>query len=137
MRLAFFDTNVLVYTEDRSSPAKQKAASDLLDKHLSADTAVLSMQVLQEYFATVTRKLRVPPEKAQRQVEIFACAKVVRLEVADLIVAIEYHRLNHISIWDAMIVRAALIGGASILYTEDLQHEAFFGHVRVSNPFMP
>lgn len=135
MSLVFFDTNILVYTEDSSFPEKQRVASSLLDTHLTADTAVLSLQVLQEYFATVTRKLRVPAERAQRRVEIFACAKVIRFEIADLIAAMEFHRLTQISFWDAMIVHAARTGGASILYSEDLQHGAFIGGVRVLNPF--
>lgn len=135
MSLAFFDSNILVYTEDASAPLKQKQANSLLDDHLTADTAVFSLQVLQEYFATITRKLHVPPERAQRGVEIFSCAKIVRFEVADLIAAIEFHRLTQISFWDAMIVHAARIGGAAILYSEDFQHRAVFGGVRVVNPF--
>ncbi len=135
MSLAFFDTNILVYGDDASALAKQKRASSLLDEHLTADTAVLSLQVLQEYFAVVTRKLHVSLEKAQRRVEIFSCAKVVRFEISDLIAAIEFHRLTRISFWDAMIVHAARIGGASVLYSEDLQHGAILGGVRVVNPF--
>src|SRR5690349_16870882 len=135
MSLAFFDSNILVYTEDVSAPLKQKKANSLLDDHLTADTALLSLQVLQEYFATITRKLHVPAERAQRRVEIFSFAKIVRLEFADLIAAIEFHRLVQISLWDAMIVHAARIGGSAILYSEDFQHGSVLGGVRVVNPF--
>lgn len=137
MTLAFFDTNILVYSDDASAPAKQRQASKFLEDHLTADTAVLSLQVLQEYFATVTRKLGVPPQKAQRRVEIFSCAKVVRFEIPDLIAAIEFHRLAQISFWDAMIVHAARIGGASVLYSEDLQDGGVLGGVKIENPFKP
>ena len=136
MSLAFFDTNILVYSDDASAQVKQKRASSLLDEYLSADRAVLSLQVLQEYFATITRKLHVSPEKAQRRVEIFSCAKIVRFEIADLIAAIELHRLTQISFWDAMIVHAARISGASVLYSEDFQHGQGLGGVRVLNPFV-
>jgi predicted nucleic acid-binding protein len=135
MSLAFFDSNILVYTEDASALPKQKRATSLLDDHLTADTAVLSLQVLQEYFAIITRKLHVPAERAQRRVEIFSCAKIVRFEIADLIAAIEFHRLTQISFWDAMIVHAARIGGAAILYSEDFQDGSVLGSVRVVNPF--
>lgn len=135
MSLAFFDSNVLVYSDDASSPVKQKQASSLLDDHLTADSAVLSLQVLQEYFATITRKLHVPAERAQRRVEIFSCAKIVRFEIADLVAAIEFHRLTQISFWDAMIVHAARLGGASILYSEDFQDGSILGGVRIVNPF--
>src|SRR5579872_3029367 len=137
MSLAFFDSNILVYTEDASAPLKQKKANSLLDDHLTADTAVLSLQVLQEYFATITRKLHVPPDRAQRRVEIFSCAKIVRFEIADLIAAIEFHRLTQISFWDAMIVHAARIGGTATLYSEDFQYGSTLGGVRIVNPFMP
>jgi predicted nucleic acid-binding protein len=136
MSLAFFDTNVLVYSDDVAAPIKQKRASSLLDDHLSRDTAVLSLQVLQEYFATVTRKLHVPSERAQRRVEIFSCAKIVRFEIADLVAAIELHRLTQISFWDAMIGHAARIGGATVLYSEDFQHGKILGGVRIINPFL-
>lgn len=136
MSLAFFDTNILVYSDDASAQVKQKRASSLLNEYLTADTAVISLQVLQEYFATITRKLHVSLEKAQRRVEIFSSAKVVRFEIADLIAAIELHRLTQISFWDAMIVHAARIGGASVLYSEDFQHGQVLGGVRVVNPFL-
>jgi predicted nucleic acid-binding protein len=136
MSLAFFDSNVLVYSDDSRDLLKQKRASSLLDECLTADNALLSLQVLQEYFATVTRKLGVLPQRAQRRVEIFSCAKIVRFEIADLIAAIEFHRLTQISFWDAMIVHAARIGGASVLYSEDFQHGAVLGGVRIVNPFI-
>ncbi len=76
--LAFFDTNILVYADDRSSPKKQDRAITLFSEHLRLGTAVISLQVLQEYFAAATRKLRVAPDAAQRKVEILARARVVR-----------------------------------------------------------
>lgn len=136
MSLAFFDTNILVYTEDSRVPQKQRRATSLVEEHLLADTAVLSLQVLQEYFATVTRKLNAPPERAQRRVEIFGAAKVIRFEVSDVISAIELHRLVHISFWDAMIVHAARLSGAAVLYSEDFQHRSILAGVRVVNPFV-
>ena len=135
MSLAFFDSNILVYTEDASSTLKQKKANSLLDNYLTSDTAVLSLQVLQEYFATITRKLHVPAERAQRRVEILSCAKIVRFEIADVIAAIEFYRLTQISFWDAMIVHAARIGGTAILYSEDFQHGSVLGGIRILNPF--
>jgi len=55
--LAFFDTNVLVYADDASSPEKRERAIALFAEHLRRGTAVVSLQVLQEYFAAATRKL--------------------------------------------------------------------------------
>src|SRR5438094_8925282 len=56
---SFFDTNVLVYADDKAAPAKQRRALDLVAEHRRAGTGVVSMQVLKEYFINVTRKLQV------------------------------------------------------------------------------
>ncbi|HTS65128.1 MAG TPA: PIN domain-containing protein [Candidatus Acidoferrales bacterium] len=135
--LAFFDTNVILYADDTSSPKKQKQAIQLISDHRRKGTAVVSLQVLQEYFAAATRKLRVDPELAQRKVEILARARVVRFTAGDIIAAIELHRLVKISFWDAMSVHAARMAGAAILFSEDLQHGAVLGGVPVVNPFLP
>ena len=67
--LAFFDSNIFVYTDDSSSPEKQEQAINLFSAHLRDGTAVISLQVLQEYFSAATRKLKVPAEKAQQKIE--------------------------------------------------------------------
>jgi predicted nucleic acid-binding protein len=54
---SFLDTHVLVYADDKAAPAKQKRAVDLVAEYRRARTGVVSLQVLQEYFVTVTRKL--------------------------------------------------------------------------------
>ena len=126
---------MLVYADDASSPEKQNRAIALLAEHLRRGTAVVSLQVLQEYFVAATRKLGVAPEMAQRKVEILARARVVRFEPGDVIAAIELHRLTRISFWDALIVHAARSAGVQALYSEDLQPGAVLGGVRVVNPF--
>src|SRR6266498_1613187 len=98
--LAFFDTNILVYADDASSPEKQDRAIALFADHLRRGAAVVSLQVLQEYFAAATRKLRLAPEIAQRKVEILARCRVVRFEASDVVAAIELHRLTQVSFWD-------------------------------------
>jgi predicted nucleic acid-binding protein len=113
--LAFFDTNVLVYADDASSPKKQDRAITLFAGHLRHGSAVVSLQVLQEYFVAATR---------------------VRFEASDIIAAIELHRLTQISLWDALIVHAARSAWAAVLYSEDLQSGAVLGGVRVVNPFV-
>ncbi|HUK49167.1 MAG TPA: PIN domain-containing protein [Terriglobales bacterium] len=135
MSLAFFDTNILIYADDTSAATKQAKADGLFREHFERGTALLSLQVLQEYYSAVTRKLGTDPQAAQRRVEILASSNVVRFQARDVIAAIEFHRLTQVSFWDAMIVHAARIGGASVLYSEDLQHGAIMGGVKVLNPF--
>jgi len=90
---------------------------------------------MQEYFVIATRKLGVDVELAQKKVEWMARLHVVRLVEEDVISAIELHRLHRISFWDAMIVHAARLGGAEVLYSEDLQDGASLAGVRIVNPF--
>lgn len=131
----FFDTNIFVYADDESAPAKQDRAIQLIANARRWGTLVVSLQVMQEYFAVVTRRLGVDAALAQRKVELLARARVVRFDETDVIAAIELHRLTRISFWDAMIVHAARIAGADVLYSEDLQAGAIIGGVRVENPF--
>jgi predicted nucleic acid-binding protein len=133
--LAFFDTNILVHADDEADPKRQKHAAALVARHLRAQNLVISLQVLQEYFVTVTRKLGMPAPAAQRKVEILAQSRVVRFEAVDVIAAIELHRLRQISFWDALIVHAARSAGAAVLYSEDLQSGTVFGGLNVVNPF--
>ncbi len=133
--LAFFDTNVLVYCDDAAAPDKQNAAISVFQEHQRLNTAVLSLQVLQEYFVTVTRKLGLAADLAQRKVELLSHCRLVYFTAKDVIAAIELHRLNRLSFWDAMIVHAARVAGCAVLYSEDLHDGSVIGGVRVINPF--
>jgi predicted nucleic acid-binding protein len=133
--LAFFDTNILVYADDAASPAKQARAISLIAEHTRANSLVISLQVLQEYFAAATRKLKVDAAVAQSKVEILARGRIVRFTERDLIAAIEIHRLNQISFWDAMIVHAARVVNAAVLYSEDPAHGSSVAGVAIRNPF--
>jgi len=135
-RLAFFDTNVFLYADDASAPAKQTQAIQLVTRYQRSGLLVVSTQVLQEYFVVATRKMGVDPETALRKVQLLARGRVVRFTEDDVIAAIELHRLSRISFWDAMIVHAARSVGANLLYSEDLQHGATLGGVRINNPFL-
>ena len=134
--LAFLDTNIFVYADDASAPRKQARAIQLISEHQRRGSAVVSLQVMQEYFAASTRRLGVDPELAQRKVELLARGRVVHFAEGDVIAAIELHRLTRISFWDAMIVHAARLSGAAVLYSEDLHHGSVAGGVTVVNPFL-
>jgi len=69
MSLSFFDTNVLIYADDNGVPEKRERALRLIANGIQQKNAAISLQVLQEYFVTVTRKLGVDPHIAQRKIE--------------------------------------------------------------------
>ena len=135
---SFFDTNVLVYMFDMDAPEKKARAQSLLKEETAAGRAVLSTQVLQEFYVTVTRKLSVPlpSETAEEAVRNLAALPVVEVN-ADLILrAIKRARRASLSFWDALIVEAALSSGAGVLFTEDLQHGQGIEKLQIKNPFM-
>ena len=133
---SFFDTNVLVYTDDHDSRAKQRAALELVGKHRRAGSGVVSMQILQEYFVAATRKLHVDEKIARRKVELLAEFDVVAPDVTDILAAIDLHRLHGFSFWDALVIRAAKQGGCTVLFSEDLQGNREIDGIRVVNPFI-
>ena len=135
MRPAFFDTNIFVYADDDSEPSKQERAIQLIAEHRRMGTLAISPQVLQEYYVTATRKLGVDPAIAESKTRLLAKGNVVRFTGEDVMAAIEIHRLAKISMWDALIVHAARVARAEVLYSEDLQHRGVIGGISIVNPF--
>jgi predicted nucleic acid-binding protein len=132
---SFFDTNVLVYADDQQDAAKQRRAIELFNEHRRSGTGVISMQVLQEYFVTVTRKLQIEARLARRKVELLAKFDTVVPEVRDVLAAIDLHRLHGISFWDALIIRSAQQAGCRVLLSEDMQSAPEIDGVQIVNPF--
>jgi predicted nucleic acid-binding protein len=132
---SFLDSNVLVYTDDASTPAKQRLAIALVGRLMRDRSGVVSLQVLQEYFSAATRKLGVDPVTARAKVELLGAFSAPPIELDDVLAAIDLHRLHDLSFWDALVVRAAQQARCAKLYSEDLQHGRRFGGVEVVNPF--
>lgn len=133
----FLDTNVLIYAHDSRDPRKQTCARDLIRRLLRERRGVLSLQVLQEFFAAATRKLGMSSEDARRRILHYSRFDVVTLGVPDLVAAIDLHRLHGLSFWDALIVRAALNGACTTLHTEDMQSGSVVETLTFQNPFLP
>ena len=93
------------------------------------------MQVLQEYFVRVTQKLRVDAHVARRKVELLAEFDVAAPEVADILAAIDLHRLHGFSFWDALVLRAAKQAGCSLVFSEDMQDPREIDGLQIVNPF--
>jgi len=132
---SFFDTNVPVYADDKAAPAKQRRALDLISQHRRDGTGVVSLQVLQEYFVTVTRKLHVDPAIARRKVELLAEFDVAAPRVPDVLAAIDLHRLHGLSFWDALVLRAAKQAGCGTLLSEGFQAAREVDGLQIVNPF--
>lgn len=135
LKRSFLDSNVLVYAEDAAHPEKQAKAISLIVGLAGQRSAVVSLQVLGEYFNAVTRKLHLDVEIARSQVEFYTQFQVVEPTVTDVLGAIDLHRLFGMSYWDSLIVRSAKQAGCSVLLSEDMQHGQVIDGVRIENPF--
>lgn len=132
---AFVDTNIWVYTVDAADAARRRLALEVVGPHSDYEL-VLSTQVLAEFYAVVTRKLPQPlaPAAARAIATQMATFAVVSVDAPLVLSAIEASVAWGISVWDALIVRAAEIAGCGILLSEDLADGAAYGSVRVVNP---
>ena len=131
----FLDTNVLIYAHDGRSPRKRTRARELIRRLMRERRGVLSLQVLQEFFAAATRKLGMSSEDARRRIVHYSRFDVVTLGATDLVAAIDLHRLHRLSIWDALVVRAALNGACTTLHTEDMQSGFVVETLTLRDPF--
>ena len=98
----------------------------------------LSAQVLQEFYVTVTRKIRKPlsPELAVALMGEYRVFPTVPTDYPLIVAAVELSIRYGISYWDGAIVAAAEALEAPTLYTEDLAHGQRYGNVLALNPFL-
>ncbi|MHB8320314.1 MAG: PIN domain-containing protein [Acidimicrobiales bacterium] len=132
----FVDTNILVYAYDSDAADKHAAAKSVLTDLWNSRYGVLSSQVLQEFYVTVTRKIASPmTEVAARDViTTYRAWQIHRPDVDDIVAASDLAEHHHLSFWDALIVVSAQRLGAAVLYSEDLQRGIRYGPVTISNP---
>jgi predicted nucleic acid-binding protein len=132
----FFDTNVLVYAVDPREGLKHAQADALVAQHMLARSLVLSTQVLQESYSVLTRKKQVADPVALALVQTWAQESVVPASVDLVISALTLCQRYRLSVWDGLIVQAALQAGCATLLSEDLQAGMRFGDLEVVNPFV-
>jgi predicted nucleic acid-binding protein len=134
----FVDANILVYAFDPSARSKQVMASQLLERLSKNGNGCLSVQILQEFFVTITRKVSLPLsiEEADARVRDLSTWKVFAPTSEDVLAAIAIHKQAKISFWDAMVVHAASELRCDLLWTEDLKADQVLRSVRVCNPFL-
>ncbi|MGH2489153.1 MAG: PIN domain-containing protein, partial [Candidatus Limnocylindria bacterium] len=133
----FVDTNVLVYAHDVSETRRQPLARALLDELWASRTGLLSTQILQEFYVVATRKFDPPMSRraAREIVALYGTWPIVQVDVALILTASQLEERHRLSFWDALVVEAARVGGATRLATEDLQDGRRMGGIRIEDPF--
>ncbi len=131
----FFDTNILLYADDADAGARTGIARELLRRSITERTGVTSTQVLQEFYVNARKKLQLDGAAARARIEVYLGFDVVTVTPALVLAAVDLNRLDTVSFWDALVIRAAEHAGCDTLFSEDLQAGRRFGPVRVVNPF--
>ncbi len=122
MGAEFVDTNVLVYAYDPTTKEKHERARELMSRLWESGDGTLSVQVLQEFFWTVTRKVPHPLASATALdiLEELSAWDVYAPIAEDVVRAAQLSARRRIAFWDAMIVHAAISAGSTVLWSEDL-----------------
>ena len=134
----FVDTNILVYAHDRSAGVKHDRARALIEQLWQSGNGVLSTQVLQELCLNLRRKANpsLQIEETRRLLQDYLSWEVVVNSPESVLQALEIEDRYRTSFWDALILHAAEISGATVLYSEDFSANQKYGSIRVVNPFL-
>jgi predicted nucleic acid-binding protein len=138
----FFDTNVIVYAYDATALAKQKRARATIEAAMKADRFVISTQVMQEFYNVAARRRLMSAQHAAQLLRHLAEHTVVPANAESVLRALSLQQRHTLSVWDALIVQAALDANCAVLYSEDLQDGRRFDvaggaqpALQVVNPF--
>lgn len=133
----FIDTNVLVYAYDNQDAQKQQQAKTLLRRLWRAQIGCISIQVLQEFYVTTTRKLAKPLNvvEASQIISDLGLWRIHQPQIEDILSAIQIQQRYQLSFWDSMIVRSASRLGCSIIWTEDLNSDQLIEGCKIQTPF--
>ena len=132
----FVDTNILIYAHDSSAGVKHVRAKELIERLWESGEGVLSTQVLQELCINLRRKVKkpIPLDEVRLLVEDYLRWEVVVNTPASVLQALDLEIRHKVSFWDALVLHAAEVCGATVLYSEDLGTNQRYGTIRVVNP---
>ena len=131
------DTNILVYAYDKHEPEKQIKAQDILKTAIKEDSAILSAQILVEFFVVVTRRIKEPLSinDAEKIIDILTVLQVAEIDRSLVKMAIGTQRDYGISYWDSLVVATAEREGCKKVLSEDLNDGQIYNGVLIENPF--
>jgi predicted nucleic acid-binding protein len=132
----FVDSNILIYAHDSDAKSKHAVAKSVLAELWSERTGVLSVQVLQEFYVNVTRKIALPISRSAARLVVNTYATwSAETTPAEISMAFQIEDESRIGFWDALIVASALKRGATRILSEDLSAGQTIAGVRIENPF--
>lgn len=133
----FIDTNVLLYAHDVDAGAKHQIAKDVLRELWNERTGTLSIQVLQEFYVNVTRKIPSPLSKDSARLVVSSYATwCTETTPTDISMAFQIEDQSRIGFWDALIVSSAVKSGAIRILSEDFNVGQRIAGILIENPFV-
>ncbi len=133
----FIDTNILVYAHDQDAGDKYRMAKEKVRQLWQRPIApAVSVQVLQEFYVNLLKK-NAPGDEAKQAILDYMKWTVIENDESLLLNGIDAQKQWQLSFWDALILAAAIRAKATVLWSEDLNHEQLYGQVRVINPLLP
>ncbi len=134
MAKGFIDTDVLIYQLDSRDKGKQKKCRDLVKALVANQEAVISTQVLQEFYVACTTKLKIKPILVKGIMHGFENMEVVSIGTELINEAIDTSIQYRLSFWDSLVVVSAESAKCQFLYTEDLNEGQIVRNVKIQNP---
>ena len=134
MPKSFLDTNILIYQMDGRDPPKQKKCRELVRALVLKHEAVISTQILQEFYVACTAKLKITPILVKGMMHGYQNMEVVTVGTDLINETVDTSVQYHISFWDALVVVSAESAKCQYLITEDLNEGQVIRNVRVQNP---
>ena len=134
----FIDSNVLVYMYDTSEALKQRLSEELVTSLLRNDNGAVSVQVLGEFFNSVTRRIRNPlsTEEAAAAIDRIGVIPTLSIDLAMVRRAIATHSRYGVNYWDSLIIAAAERAGCSAILSEDFNTGQSYHGILAVNPFL-
>ena len=134
----FLDTNLIVYAYDNSAGEKHVQAKNILIDLWESGYGVISVQVLKEFYVTVTQKIPKPlnVDAAAKIINDFLSWEVVVNDGSSILNAISIQQKYRLSFWDSLIIAAAWESRCSYIYTEDLNSGQKIKDLEIKNPFV-
>jgi predicted nucleic acid-binding protein len=134
----FVDTNILVYSRDKSEEAKQAIALQWLAILWQQRSGRISFQTLNEFYVTVTQRLKPGLSRPEAQADIRNLLLWNPIPVDSTVMENAWliQERHRFSWWDSLILSAAQIQDCTIILSEDMQHEQQIGNMTIINPFL-
>jgi predicted nucleic acid-binding protein len=129
---AFFDTNVLIYAVAQDDPRNAQA------EELLASGGVLSVQILSEFVSVARWKISMPWSEVTEALNAFRilCPSPLPITIEIHESALKIAEKHGYSIYDALVVAAALGARCTTLYSQELHDgETIDGQLTIRNPF--